>query len=95
MGCAEKKCSSCAKDVAVDGANNDIENIGVSREKLFYEVSALDESSTPDVLRSALHDALDTLSYFLVHTQLLIQTQVIMEHHHVVHWIRTRRYICR
>ena len=64
MGCAENNCSSCAKDVAVDGAHNEIENIGVSREKLFYEVSALDESRTPDVLRSALHDALDTLSYF-------------------------------
>ena len=64
MGCAEKVFSSCAKDAAVDVANNDIENIGVSREQLFYEVSALDESSTPDVLRSALHDALDTLSYF-------------------------------
>ena len=37
----------------------------MSREHLFYEVSALDESRTPDVLRSAWHDALDTLSYFV------------------------------
>ena len=48
MGCAEKDCSSCAKDVAVDGANTDIENIGVSSEQLVYEVSALDESRTPE-----------------------------------------------
>ena len=63
MGCAEKDCSSCAKDVAVDVPNNDIENMGVSREKLFYEVLSMG-AGTPDVLRNALHDALDTLSYF-------------------------------
>ena len=79
MGCDEKNCTSCAKDDAADVANNDIENIGESREQLFYEVSVLDASVTPDQLRSELHDALDTLSYFLGHTQLFPRIQAIVE----------------
>jgi hypothetical protein len=64
MGCDENNCTSCVKDNAAYFANHDIENIGESREKLFYEVSVLDASVTPDQLRSELHDALDTLSYY-------------------------------
>lgn len=63
MGCADKDCSSCANKVALDVPNNEIENMGVSSEKLFYEVLSMG-AGTPDVLRYALHDALDTLSYF-------------------------------
>ena len=62
MGCDENNCRSCAKDDAADVATRDIEKIGESSEQLFYEVSVLDASVTPDQLRSELHDALDTLS---------------------------------
>ena len=64
LGCDKKSCTSCVKDDSADVVNHDIEHIGESSEKLFCEVSALRESDTPDVLRSALHDVLDTLSYF-------------------------------
>ena len=94
MGCDENNCRSCAKDDAADVAHNDIENIGESSEQLFYEVSVLDASVTPDQLRSELHDALDMLSYVLGHTQLFLQIQAIVENPYVVHWIRTKRYIC-
>ena len=63
MGCADNDCSSCAQQVALDAPKNDIDHVGVSREKLFYEVLSMG-ASTLDVLRYALHDALDTLSYF-------------------------------
>ena len=94
QGCDKNSCTSCVNDIAADVPNNDIEHVGESSEKLFYEVSVLDSSVTPDELRSELHDALDTLSYFLGHAQLFPRIQAIVENPYVLHWIRTMRYIC-
>ena len=59
----ETSCTSGVKDISGDVPNNDIENDVKSTEKLFYEVSTLRATDTPDLLRMELHDALDTLSY--------------------------------
>ena len=63
QGCEKKSCASCVKDIEADVPNNDIANVAKSTEKLFYEVSTLRATDTPDLLRMALHDALETLSY--------------------------------
>ena len=59
----ETSCTSGVKDISGDVPNNDIENDVKSTEKLFYEVSTLRATDTPDLLRMELHDALDTLCY--------------------------------
>ena len=63
QGCDKKSSTSCVKDNSADVLNNDIDNVGESIERLFYEVSTLRASDTPDVLRSKLHDALHKLSF--------------------------------
>ena len=63
QGCEKKSCASFVKDIEADVPNNDIDMFVESTEKLFYEVATLRATDTPDLLRMALHDALETLSY--------------------------------
>ena len=54
----EEDCISSTE--CKDGSGDDV---NVIEDNMFYEVCAMDDEDTPDVLRKDLHTALDMLSY--------------------------------